>query len=104
MTDYCPMYCYYRRAFGHNTSDVEAWDILGVIVEKREGVDAALEFMERVGEVSSTTSSLFEHLGDMYVKKGNVEKAKKSYMHALDLSDDCLIVVPFVQKKLRKLK
>ena len=97
-------YDYAMSLVKRNTSNVEAWDILGVIVEKREGLAAALELMERVGEVSSTTSSLFEHLGDMYAKQGDIEKAKKSYMRALDLSDDCLVVVPFVQKKLRKLK
>ena len=87
-----------------NISDVVAWDILGVIVDKREGVQAALEVLERVGEISVTTSSLYEHLGDIYAKKGDKERAKRSYLHAIDLSDDGLIVVPFVQKKIRKLK
>ena len=87
-----------------NTSDVNAWDVLGCVVEKREGIDAALELLDRVGDVSTTTSSLYEHLGDMYQKKGNTDKAIKSYMRALDLSDDGMVVVPFVEKKLRKLK
>ena len=97
-------YDYAMMLVKRNTSDVVAWDILGVIVDKREGVYAALELMERVGEISVTTSSLYEHLGDFYVKKGDIEKAKKSYLRAIDLSDDGLIVAPFVQKKLRKLK
>ena len=97
-------YDYAMSLVKRNTSDVVAWDILGVIVEKREGVDAALELLERVGEISVTTSSLYEHLGDMYLKKGDKEKAIKAYMRALDLSDDGLVVVPFVEKKLRKLK
>ncbi len=97
-------YDYAMMLVKRNTSDVIAWDALGVIVEKREGVDAALELMERVGEISVTTSSLFEHLGDMYTKKGDTKKAKKSYLRAIDLSDDGLVVVPFIQKKIRELK
>lgn len=97
-------YDYAMMLVKRNTSDVVAWDILGVVVDKREGVYAALEVMERVGEISVTTSSLYEHLGDLYKKNGDLDKAKRSYLRALDLSDDGLIVVPFVQKKLRKLK
>ena len=97
-------YDYAMMLVKRNTSDVVAWDILGVIVDKREGVYAALELMERVGEISATTSSLYEHLGDFYVENGDIEKAKKSYQRAIDLSDDGLVVVPFIQKKIRKLK
>ena len=97
-------YDYAMGLIRRNTSDVVAWDILGVIVEKTEGVDAALELLDRVGEVSTNTSSLYEHLGDMYQKKGNNDKAKRSYIRALDLSDDGMVVAPFVEKKLRKLK
>jgi len=97
-------YDYAMSVVKRNTSDVVAWDVLGVIVEKREGVDAALELMERVGEISVTTSSLYEHLGDFYIKQGHKEKAMKSYLRAIDLSDDGLVVVPVVQKKIRKLK
>jgi len=97
-------YDYAMTLIKRNTSDVNAWDVLGCVVEKREGIDAALELLDRVGDVSTTTSSLYEHLGDMYQKKGNTDKAIKSYMRALDLSDDGTVVVPFVEKKLRKLK
>lgn len=97
-------YDYAMTLVKRNTSDVEAWDILGVIVEKKEGVDAALDLLERVGEISVDTSSLYEHLGDMYAKKKDYFNARRAYMRALDLSDDGLIVVPFVEKKLRKLK
>jgi tetratricopeptide (TPR) repeat protein len=87
-----------------NTSDIIAWDVLGVIVEKREGIDEALDLLERVGDIANDTSSLYEHLGDMYKKKGDKENAIKSYMRALELSDDGMVVAPFVEKKLRKLK
>lgn len=87
-----------------NTSSVPAWDLLGVVVEKNEGVDAALVVLKRVGEISSNTSSLYEHLGDLYMKKGDKEKARASYLRAVELSDDGLVVLPYVQKKLRKTK
>ena len=87
-----------------NTSDVNAWDVLGLIVNKKEGIDNALELLEKVGSVATTSSALFEHLGDLYVIYGDKDKAKRAYAQALDLSEDCLIVVPFVQKKIRKLK
>ncbi|MBR3510534.1 MAG: hypothetical protein IKN73_00535 [Alphaproteobacteria bacterium] len=97
-------YAYTMSLIKKNTSDVVAWDLLGVIVDKKEGVDSALELMEHVGGVSVNVSSLYEHLGDLYLKKGENEKAKKSYLRAIDLSDDGLVVVPFVQRKLRKIK
>ncbi|MBQ7409200.1 MAG: tetratricopeptide repeat protein, partial [Alphaproteobacteria bacterium] len=87
-----------------NTSSVPAWDLLGMVVEKNEGVDAALTVLKRVGEISSNTSSLYEHLGDLYMKKGDKEKARASYLRAIELSDDGLVVLPYVQKKLRKAK
>ena len=87
-----------------NTSDVAAWDLLSVIVEKKEGVENALEILERVSEVAPASSSVYEHLGDFYKKQGDTERAKKAYQHAIDLSDDSLIIVPQVQRKIRKLK
>ena len=97
-------YTYAMAAVKRNTSDIEAWDLVGVIVEKREGIDAALDLIEQVSGVPVNVSSLYEHLGDFYVKKGEKEKAKKSYLRAIDLSDDGWVVVPFVKKKLRKVK
>lgn len=97
-------YDYAMMAVKRNTSDVAAWDVLGLVVEKREGLDAGVEVLERVGEISVTTSSLYEHLGDMYKKQGKKDLAIKAYLRALELSDDGLIVAPYVEKKLRKLK
>ena len=96
-------YNYAMTLIKFNTSDVAAWDLLSVIVDKKESTDNALEILERVGEVTPS-SAVYEHLGDFYKKKGDKERAKKSYMRALDLSDDYLIVVPNVQKKIRKLR
>ena len=86
-----------------NPSDVAAWDLLGLIVDKKEGSANALEILEHVGGVSPV-SVVYEHLGDIYKKQGDKERAKKAYSRALDLSDDYLIVVPHVQKKIRNLK
>lgn len=97
-------YDYAMSLVKRNTSDVTAWDILGVIVEKREGTKEGIEVLERVGEISVSVSSLYEHLGDMYKKQGKKDLAEKAYLRALDLSDDGLVVVPYVEKKLRKLQ
>ena len=97
----------YEYAIGlvkRNPSDVFAWDVLGRVVAAREGEDAALELIERVGEVAKECSSLFENLGDLYMRVGNEKMARDAYMRAIDLSDDGLVVVPEIQKKIRKLK
>lgn len=97
----------YEYAMGlvrQNPTDVVAWDVLGRVVAAREGLAAALELIERVGEVSNTCSSLFEQLGDLYVGVGKSEQARVAYMRAIDLSSDGMVVVPTVKKKLRKLK
>ena len=36
--------------------------------------------------------------------KGDVEKAKEAYLHAIDLSDDGLTVIPVIERKIRKIK
>ena len=87
-----------------NKSDVNAWDVLGLIISKKENISNALEIMERVGDMAIITSSLYEHIGDLYVKQGNKERALRAYERALDLSDDCMVVVPKLEKKIRKLK
>ncbi|MCQ2574686.1 MAG: hypothetical protein MJ156_01095 [Alphaproteobacteria bacterium] len=97
-------YKYAMSLVKKDTSDVLAWDILGTVVAETEGIDAALDVVERVGAISINTSSLFEHLGDLYIKKDDVQKAKAAYIRAIDLSDDGLVIVPKIQNKLRKIK
>ena len=87
-----------------DTSDASAWELLSVIVDKKEGVENALEILERVNEIAPNSSSAYECLGDFYKKQGDTERAKKAYLQAINLSDDCLIVVPVVEKKIRNLK
>ncbi len=88
----------------NNNSDVYAWDLLSQIVAKRESIDNALELMESIGATGTKASMIYEHMGDLYKEQGDKEKALRSYKQALDLSEDCMIVVPFVEKKIRKLK
>ena len=97
-------YEYAMTLVAKNPADIMAWDTLGVVVAVREGTDAALEVLERVGEISQSHSPLYLHLGDIYVSMGDYDKARESYMRAIDLSDDGLIVVPEIERKIRKLK
>ncbi|MBO4626342.1 MAG: hypothetical protein J5679_03690 [Alphaproteobacteria bacterium] len=97
-------YEYAMTLVQHNPGDVYAWDVLGRVVAVREGVDAALELIERVGDVAKECSSLFDGLGDLYMQSGNYKMAYDAYMRAIDLSGDGLVVVPQIQRKVRKLK
>ena len=97
-------YKYAMTLVAKNPADIMAWDTLGVVVAAREGVDAALEVLERVGELSQSHSPLYVHLGDIYVSIGDYDKARESYIRAIDLSDDGLTVVPEIERKIRKLK
>ena len=96
-------YNYAMTLIKHNPTDVVAWDTLAVVVAAREGNDAALEILEKVGGTANTCSSLFEHLGDAYVQDGNNKSARDAYMRAIELSDDGFSVVPKIMKKIKKL-
>ncbi len=95
----------YAIALVHkNPADVELWDVLGLAVAAREGPQAGLDIIERVGQISYTCSSLFEHLGDLYAEIGNEKQARDAYLRAIDLSDDGLSIVPVLERKLKRLK
>jgi tetratricopeptide (TPR) repeat protein len=87
-----------------NPTDIVAWDTLAVVVNANEGTDAAFEILERVGASATSCSSLFEHLGDAYLARGNKEMARESYNRAIELANDGLSVIPKIQKKIRKIK
>lgn len=97
-------YDYAMGVIRKNPSDVFAWDTLGRVVAMREGADAALELLAKVGEVSNTCSSLFEIMGDLYEQTGDCDRARNAYLRAIELSDDGMVVVPKIERKLRKLK
>jgi len=97
-------YEYAMGLVGKNPTDVAAWDVLGRVVAAREGTDAALELIERVGEVANTNCALFEQLGDLYSAKGDKKLARDAYMRAIDLADEGFCVIPALEKKIRKLK
>lgn len=84
--------------------DMCSWDTLGYVVRAREGLMAALDLMERVGELANSCSALFEHLGDMYVENGDTKLARDAYARAIELSDDGLSVKPVLEKKLKKVQ
>lgn len=97
-------YEYAMTLVRQNPTDISAWDTLGRVISAREGADAALDLLARVGEVANTCSSLYEHLGDLYLKTGDTELARAAYKRAIVLSDDGMVVVPNIDKKLRNLK
>ncbi|MDR0726477.1 MAG: hypothetical protein LBF37_00255 [Rickettsiales bacterium] len=87
-----------------NPTDIESWDVLGMAVWAREGAEAGLEVIERVGQISESCSILFEHLGDLHMELGNRKLALDAYLRAVDLSSDGLTVVPHLEKKIKNLK
>ena len=97
-------YQYAMAMIKKNPADVVAWDVVGQVVLVREGYDAAMEIYERVGGTANTCSSLFEHLGDLYVQGDKKELAVRAYERAIELSSDGRVIVPNIEKKLRKLK
>lgn len=97
-------YEYAMTLVKRDPTDIVAWDTLGCVVAAREGADAALELLARVGDVAATDSALFERLGDLYVKTGDNAAARDAYMRALELADDGFVIIPSVERKIRKLK
>jgi len=97
-------YEYATALIRKSPTDIEAWDILGMAVWAKEGPNAALELLERVGQVSNTCSVLFEHLGDLYIELGDKKLARDAYQRAISLSGDGLTIVPKLEKKLRKIR
>ena len=97
-------YDYAMTLIRQDPTDIMAWDTLGVVITVREGAAPALDVIVRVADVAASCSSLFEHLGDLYVALGDDRLARDAYLRAIDLSDDGLVIVPELQKKLRKLK
>lgn len=97
-------YEYAMTLVRQNPTDIMAWDTLGRVISAREGADAALDLLARVGDVATTCSSLFENLGDLYTQIGETELARDAYQRAIALSDDGMVVVPNIDKKLRNLK
>ncbi len=97
-------YAYSLQLVQFAPTDTCTWDTLGYVMRAREGLSAALDVMQRVGEVANSCSALFEHLGDMYVESGDEKLARDAYMRAIELSDDGLSVKPVLEKKLKRIK
>ncbi|MBO4683582.1 MAG: hypothetical protein J5611_03345 [Alphaproteobacteria bacterium] len=97
-------YTYAMSLVKRDPTDVLAWDTVAVVVAVREGNDAALEILEKIGSSAKNCSALFEHLGDAYVKNGQNDKAVEAYRRAINLADDGFSVIPKIKKKLRKIQ
>lgn len=97
-------YDYAMTLVRKDPTDIMAWDTLGYVITVREGIQPALDVLVRVGNISYSCSSLFEQLGDLYIAAGDKKLAKDAYIRAIELSDDGLVVVPKIQKKLRETK
>ncbi len=97
-------YDYTMSLIKDNPSDVLAWDSLAQIVSKKENINNALEILERIVSTGTNVSVIYEHLGDLYMKNGDQERALRAYKQALDLSEDAFVVMPFIEKKIRKLQ
>lgn len=97
-------YDYAMSLVKRDPTDVLAWDTVAVVVAVREGNDAALDILERIGSSARTCSALFEHLGDAYVKDGDKKRAAEAYRRAISLADDGFGIIPKINKKLRKTK
>jgi len=97
-------YNYAMALVRRDPTDISAWDTVATVVLVREGNDAALDILERISATANTCSALFEHLGDAYVVAGKYELALESYNRAIELSEDGLVIVPNIKKKIRKIK
>ncbi len=97
-------YDYAMTLVKQDPTDIIAWDTLARVITVREGVEPALNVLARVGEISISCSSLFEQLGDLYVAAGDEKLAKDAYLRAIELSDDGLVIVKKIQKKLREIR
>lgn len=97
-------YDYAMTLVKQDPTDILAWDTLARVITVREGVKPALDVLVRVGEVSTSCSSLFEQLGDLYVAIGDTKLAKDAYLRAIDLSDDGLVIVSNIREKLKEIK
>lgn len=97
-------YEYAMTLVKRDPTDVLAWDTVAVVVAVREGNDAALDILEKIGSSARTCSALFEHLGDAYVKANERARAIEAYNRAISLADDGFSIIPKIKKKIREIK
>lgn len=83
-------------------SKIESWDTLAMVVYAKEGLEPALEILERVGRVAEECSEFFMHLGDLRMEAGSKMGAAAAYRKAIALSGDGLVIRAEVEQKLRK--
>lgn len=77
-----------RKALSLEPQDGYILDTLGWILYKQSKYSEAVKFLEAAHKHQSTVSIIAEHLGDVYLKKSMVDKAKKMYHKAVELETD----------------
>lgn len=77
-----------RRALELDPKDGYILDTLGWILYKQNKLSESIQFLEAAHKQQATVSIIAEHLGDAYLKKTFMEKAKKMYRKAVDLETD----------------
>lgn len=75
---------YARQAVALEPKDGYILDTLGWVLFKQGKMAEALKYLEAAYSVSPHVPIIAEHLGDVYMKKAMIEKAKKMYKQALD--------------------
>ena len=75
---------YARRAATLEPKDGYILDTLGWVLYKQGKLAEALKYLEAAHAVAPHVPVIAEHLGDVYVKKAMIEKAKKMYKRAME--------------------
>lgn len=79
---------YATRALDLEPTDGYIMDTLGWVLYQKGDLNSAIKYLELAHKTQPTVSVIAEHLGDAYVKKSLLEKAKKMYHKAVELEND----------------
>ncbi|MEW5722175.1 MAG: tetratricopeptide repeat protein [Thermodesulfobacteriota bacterium] len=75
----------YFQAVGLSDLYVPAYDALGRLKLRREGPEAALEYLKRSTEISPLNALRQLRLAEALLETGHFEEAEKAFKHALEL-------------------
>ena len=77
---------HYREALRLNPDGIEALNNLACIVSARGSLDEAIELQRRTVTLFPEWHLMHHNLGQIYMQKGDVLEAKKSYLRAAELA------------------
>lgn len=60
-------------------------DTYGWIKFQLKDYETALKYIKKAVEIGGVSAEVYEHLGDTYLKLGNIEKARESYTKSLEM-------------------